>query len=252
MLTFIEFLFESIDTKQEIKQLMPKRSLNKHIWNKNGKELLPDVQEKLEHISDEFVEFLHIPKRLVKDVIFTGSLANYNYSKYSDIDLHIVLKSKTTSVIGEFDIVDILKTKKTLWNEQHDIQIHGYDVELYVQLADEELTAGGVYSITNKEWCIEPSINNKVHKINEQYINNKVNDFIERINDYINNEVNDIGILDKLTDEIWSLRKLGLKQSGELSNENLVFKILRNKRYISKLLKHVKKVKDQKLSLRKK
>lgn len=253
MQTFIEYLIETVDTKKELKQLMPKKKLNNLIWDNKLDTLLPEVREKLEHISDEFIEYLKLPKKLVKDIIFTGSLANYNYTKYSDIDLHIILKSKTTSPVGEFDIVDILKTKKSLWNETHDIQIKGYDVELYVQLSDEELTAGGIYSIKTDEWINKPSISNDItYDINEEYIEGKVAELIETIDDIIDNEVNDVATLDKLIDKIWELRKRGLKRSGELSNENLVFKILRNKKYIAKLLKYVKKVKDQRLSLKRK
>ena len=37
----------------------------------------------------DFIDFIGVPL-LIEDVIFTGSLANYNWSEYSDIDLHVV------------------------------------------------------------------------------------------------------------------------------------------------------------------
>jgi predicted nucleotidyltransferase len=40
-------------------------------------------------IVEEFMEGLDMDLDL-KDVIVTGSIANYNWSKFSDIDLHIL------------------------------------------------------------------------------------------------------------------------------------------------------------------
>ena len=48
------------------------------------------VKAALMDIVDEFVEGLDLEAE-IKDVIITGSLANYNWSKFSDIDLHILV-----------------------------------------------------------------------------------------------------------------------------------------------------------------
>ena len=65
-----------------------KDELNPKIWD-NENTLNKEVREKLLATASEFIDFLGVPI-LVEDIIFTGSLSNYNWSKYSDIDLHIV------------------------------------------------------------------------------------------------------------------------------------------------------------------
>ena len=39
----------------------------------------------------QFIENLELPGVDIIDIILTGSLANYNWSKYSDLDVHIVV-----------------------------------------------------------------------------------------------------------------------------------------------------------------
>jgi hypothetical protein len=63
--------------------------LNPKIWRKNA-EIKPEVQVALLRIAREFYEFLNFDVPL-KDIQVTGSQANYTYSQYSDIDLHLVV-----------------------------------------------------------------------------------------------------------------------------------------------------------------
>ena len=62
--------------------------LEPRIWK--GEELRPFISKKLIEIANDFIDGLPFPVT-IQDVRFTGSLANYNWSKYSDIDLHIVV-----------------------------------------------------------------------------------------------------------------------------------------------------------------
>ena len=71
-----------------IKSFFSKDELNSKIWDEN-QNLRSEVREKLLQTANEFVDFIGVPL-LIEDVIFTGSLANYNWSEYSDIDLHVV------------------------------------------------------------------------------------------------------------------------------------------------------------------
>ena len=71
-----------------IKSFFGKDELNPKIWNEDLS-LNSDVREKLLEISHEFIDFIGVPL-VVEDIIFTGSLANYNWSEFSDIDLHVV------------------------------------------------------------------------------------------------------------------------------------------------------------------
>ena len=70
-----------------------KDSLNTDIWE--GNKLSDKVRVKLIKIAEDFFKDLEIPSEIsIKDIIFTGSLANFNWSKFSDIDLHIVIDFK--------------------------------------------------------------------------------------------------------------------------------------------------------------
>ena len=72
-----------------IKSFNVKKELNPKFWNDN-KKLNPEVRERLLEIAEEFIGFLKVPV-VVDDILFIGSLTNYGWSDYSDIDLHISL-----------------------------------------------------------------------------------------------------------------------------------------------------------------
>ena len=81
----------SISSK--IKQHLPHEELSVKLWE--DQKLKPSIREQLLEISEAFMKYLGISIDVI-DVTFTGSYANYNYTPYSDIDLHIILKSKKT------------------------------------------------------------------------------------------------------------------------------------------------------------
>ena len=49
-----------------------------------------DIKKRLAEIADDFVAGIDFDLQ-VDDITLTGSLANYNWSKYSDFDLHIIV-----------------------------------------------------------------------------------------------------------------------------------------------------------------
>ena len=72
-----------------LSKFIPHNNLSKKIWQNNDK-IRRDVLEKLLAISEEFESYLDIDV-VVDDVILTGSYANYNYTSYSDLDLHLII-----------------------------------------------------------------------------------------------------------------------------------------------------------------
>jgi hypothetical protein len=83
--------------------------LNPKIWDKNQK-LRPEIRKNLLKIADDYIESLEIENLDIDDVTFTGSLANYNWSQYSDVDLHILIDYKEIPV-DETLVQDFLKSK---------------------------------------------------------------------------------------------------------------------------------------------
>ena len=156
-------------------------SLYSDIWENpssdNFKEikLKKEIREHLIAIAKDFIDSLGIDTLAIEDILFVGSLANYNWSEYSDIDLHIVIDKP--KVNDDSILVDEFFTaKKELYNLKHNIKIKGFDVELYVQAADEVLdTADGIYSILYNKWRKEP--NKQTPQINKKDIVKKVKEF---------------------------------------------------------------------------
>lgn len=126
----VEEIYDSISPAQiNLKSFETKETLNPKLWDENG-ELDSKIRKRLLTIGMDFYESLNV-ETLPKDIIVVGSNAGYNWSKYSDIDLHILM---------DFDEIDdntnLLKnyfaSKKVTWETKHNITIKGYDVELYV------------------------------------------------------------------------------------------------------------------------
>ena len=96
-----------------------KDELNPKIFDRE-QQMYNDVRTRLLMIADDFFETLDIGWVEIDDIILTGSLANYNWSKFSDVDLHILI---------DFDEVDeneelvrsYFNSKKNLWNEKLNI-----------------------------------------------------------------------------------------------------------------------------------
>ena len=119
----------------------------------------------------------------VEDFTFTGSLANYNYTKYSDLDLHLLVDFK--KIDENLDLVkEYFRARTSLWNQKHKILIKNYEVEIYVQDVDEEHHSTGVYSIKNDKWIANPwKPGQKIPKYDKSVIKKKINAFIGQIED---------------------------------------------------------------------
>lgn len=207
-----------------------------------GKKLRPSIRKRLIEIAQDFYDSLEIDAEL-KDITFTGSLANYNWSPHSDVDLHLIVDYKDVEADPEL-AKDYFNAKKSLWNRIHDIYIDGFEVEVYVQDENEPHMSTGVYSIMNDEWLTEP---NRVEpSFDWDDIVKKADgimDQIERAVDiYKDRKYSDaLQYIEKLREKIRKFRKAGLDRSGEFSSENIAFKVLRRNGYLEKLsnLKHM-------------
>lgn len=237
--------------KEVLDSFQLKPSLNPEFWDKE--ELRKDISDQLMLIAQEFFDGLKSPENLViKDVIFTGSLANYNWSKYSDVDLHVIVDFETVDTDEEF-IKQLFDSYKNLWNNNHNITIKGYDVELYLQDIRETLSANAVYSVKRNKWLLKPE--KEKFKLNRNIIKKKALTFIDKLKDvkkvYAEEEYQKA--LDKsqeLKDKIKKYRKSGLESGGEFSLENLVFKVLRRTPFMEVLNDINSKSYDQIMSLK--
>jgi hypothetical protein len=215
-------------------------TLNQDVWD--GDELRVDVRYKLLEIAKRFIEYLEVPNFKLEDVILRGSLTNYNYTQYSDFDLHVV----TDFSVLDCDITEAFYlAKKRIWNDEHDITIKGHEVELYVEDKDAKNVSEGTYSVLDAKWLRIPEY--RKPSIDDSAVSAKARDLMTQINRAIKQgSVEDI---QRLQDKIKTMRQSGLDQGGEFSTENLAFKIVRNKGYLDKLYKNKNQKFDQELSL---
>lgn len=229
----------------KIKSHLPHEELSVKLWKEE--KLKPVVRDQMLEIADKFIEYLGIDIDVI-DITMTGSYANYNYTKYSDIDLHIILDPK--SINKDIDLVEeFLKAKRQFWNDRHDIRVQNIEVELYAQDVNEEHASTGVYSVKNDEWIEKP----KKFKtdFDQRFVLKKVKYFKKRIEMEIDEAKNnkDTSGLEILIKKIRDMRQSGLEKSGEMADENIIYKVLRADGEIQKLYDMKDNIFDVKLSL---
>jgi predicted nucleotidyltransferase len=201
--------------------------LESRIWD--NMRMREEIREPMLRIAQSFIETLPFEVE-IKDITLTGSLANYNWSSYSDVDLHIIIDFSEVDdnyklVKGFFDAT------RARWNDKHDISLKGYDVEIYVENEGESHKSSGIYSVLNDEWVIEP----KRHEDSIDFTGarRKADDIEARVNRtnnlIISGEYNKaLRAIDKLKKKIRNMRRAGLASpKQEFSVENIAFKILR-------------------------
>lgn len=240
MIKFFEF--KSTDF-EPIKSFYLKDELNPKVWSNS--QLDKEVRSSLLQIATDFYEKLELDAEVL-DIALCGSLCNYNWSeKYSDYDLHIVINFK--NVDENYELVEkLVDYAKKFWNDQNDIKIKGYEVEIAVQDVDDLEKAissgrmGGVFSLMNNRWIKKPE---KVEfEPDENMIKKKSKSIMTQVDD-IEKDIDEFKYesFKKKIDKVWSkikdFRKSGLEsESGEFSIGNLVFKLLRRNGYIGKIM----------------
>ena len=211
--------------------------LNPKIWQ--GGRLDGKVRLKLLEIARAFVDFVGIDLD-VEDYTITGSNANYTWTNYSDLDLHVIITGTPSDEQRE-----LFTAKKALWGEQHNITIKGLPVECYVQGSDEPHHSTGVFSLLDNKWLVEPK---KVKpSIDDSAIEAKKDAILAVIEHALLSK--DLEKLRSVKDKITKMRKAGLERAGEWSVENLVFKVLRNLGLIDQITDKIRELEDQELSL---
>lgn len=218
------------------------RQLSPVAWS--GDELRLPVKVALLRAAKFFTDYLDIPNFRVIDVVLTGSMANYNYTKFSDFDLHVVTS------YSDLDCDDLAeafyRAKKSIWNDRHDITIGGHDVELYVEDVEQPPVSAGVYSLLQDRWLKRPEYNPP--SIDDRAINLKVADLAKQI-DVAVDRADDPADISRITNKLRKMRRSGLDTTGEFGVENLTYKILRNLGYLDKLETEFNKQQDQAISI---
>ena len=128
MSLFEELIEDRQEDEKIVKSFEPKDSLSDQIFEGlDGKfSMRDDIRKRLIEISNDFIESFGV-EFFIHDIVLTGSLSNYNWSQYSDVDLHIIIDFDETEY--PMDLVkEFFDAKERVWNEKHEIKIKGFDV----------------------------------------------------------------------------------------------------------------------------
>jgi hypothetical protein len=253
-----------MNTKEILKSFETQNELNPKIWytpnekfmgdtEGQKKKMRPEVRKKLLEISNQFIDFLGVDV-VITDIIMIGSLVNYNWSKFSDIDLHMVVNFNQFPENSKDLYLEFFDLKKVIFNQKHNIKMFGYDVECFVQKEDETTFSSGIYSILYDMWMNEPKKDTD-KDIDSKLIKDKAQQWMRIIDGVINNiedeEPDEIkSLVKKYKEKLKKFRNCGLEKNGEMSIENLVFKLLRRNGYIEKLYDLPTEIIDKKLSMK--
>ena len=215
-------------------------TLHPQFWDEF--EFKEDVLNPILKIVDDFVkDDAHISPEMVEDVQLPGSLANYNYSEYSDLDVHILLDFADINKDEEI-VKRALDGKRFIWNLRHDIKFNGHEVELYFQDIHEPHVASGLFSLSGNRWIKKPKYEKP--EVDHEDVVKKAESFkreFDLLDDALNNisDEKEFSLINrrakKLKEKIMRMRKEGLAGKGEFSVENLAFKNLRNDQTIARL-----------------
>ena len=248
----IRKLLKEFQMMYDFSDLNVKDHLNYNIWDENGEHIHAEIGNKLIEVAKDFFASLKFPRDTeIIDIKFTGSLANYNWTESSDIDLHLVVDLNKISRDREM-IKDYVNSKKSLWNERHDVKMKGYEVEVYVENINEKHYSTGVYSLMNNEWIVKPNPRKPV--IDDAQILTKINSFQEKadkLKDTFNRGEYETAYLqsEDLLDKLKKMRISGLIKGGEFSVENLTYKALRRVGVIDEIFDMKYDSYDEKMSL---
>jgi hypothetical protein len=219
-------------------------SLNPRLWE--GDELIPEVHETLLRSARAFCDFIDMDHLEVIDIILCGSNAAYNYTVYSDLDVHLIVDFDTTLCPALAE--NFFHTKKSLWNATHAIKVRGHDVEMYVEDTKNPVKAAGVYSLMYHRWETYPEAG-RVPSWDDTAILTKMTALAEEIDTLLDNDSAQRDDVVRIIERLHRMRKGALAKGGEFSTENLVFKALRNLGYLDRLYDARRDMLDQSLSL---
>lgn len=217
-------------------------TLNPKIFDVNTNLLLPDVRKQIIDIVYKFEDYIEVPIEIV-DIQLVGSNASYNYTDTSDLDVHIIanfeLISCDTSILQA-----LYDAKKSSFNKNLDIKIHGVEVEMYVQDIKSGIISNGIYSVCDNKWVKEPKPIKSITKHNTEKEFEKWQNVIQQVLDNNNYE--------QITDTInmlYLIRHNSIAVDGEYGKGNALFKDIRSAGLLDKLKDALDKSLSKKLSL---
>lgn len=234
-----EILAELLQTEKKVR--IYNKELDPEFWK--NEQLDPQVRAALLKLGEDFWKDIEL-KTNYQDILLLGSSANYNWTPESDVDLHILVDSATLGMQPE-PAQKMFRSIVGKWNIEHDVEVKGHKVEIYLQDTHETNAAESIFSLLHNQWVKKPVYTTP--KVDKGAIQKKYSMWVDKIHDALQQK--DENKLRKILDDLRDARKAGLQKSGELSTENLVFKILRMRGFLEKIKDGYTKFYDKDMSL---
>ena len=240
--------------KIDLTPLNVKDNLNTNFFNNKNK-LESKIRLQLLDIVDDFIKTLEVSWVKPKDILLIGSIVNYNWNEYSDIDINIVYDFNQIYKKNTEFVKDYFYAKRNEWNKKHkELLIKGLPIEITVVDINDSGVSNGVYSLEKNEWVKKPK-----HLNNDNIDKDTIKDFcatqIKLINDLcdkIDTEVDKHKLekygkkLTQIEDKLWDIRKKGLdSKEKEMSDGNVKYKVIKHMGYIDKLRDYQNKAYDK-------
>ncbi len=246
---------DDINTNTLTEAIEKHDSLNSKLFTKD--EVLKDkVRDKMLEIVDTFLVDLEEQdvKIKVDDILFIGSNASYNYTKDSDIDLHILANTKAVDYPADLGAA-IYSAYRSIFNKNLDITLYDIPLEIFVETEDSVRVSNGVYSVKKNKWVKKP-VQEDIPEYDKDALDKLVDEWEEKckklIADIKADKLDDEKKVVKILEDIYEkLRKKGVAK-GEYAIENLAFKELRNKGYLDQLKEYRNELTSKRLSLEEK
>lgn len=236
----LEVNANDVDTKMEYNNV-----LSPKLWD--GNKLRTDVTPSLMKIVKQFFKDIDF-EPIILDITILGSSCNYNYSDVSDLDIHVIVDYPQDDITNRF-----LNVACKNWLMKHSVSFKNIPVEIYCQANDEQISkTAAIFSIKNNKWIREPKKEIPPPKFNNPKVLKQAAEIMTRIDAAVGKKASKAveQELVSLKDEIKELRKKGISISGEYDISNLVFKTLRNNKYMDKLVDRLNEVIDARLSVK--
>lgn len=210
-------------------------------------ELKPDVKDAIEKIAEQFINGLKEDKIkfYLEDIVLVGSNVSYNYTKDSDLDIHLIANSDELKCPD--DLYPLLYSAyRSIFNSNYDLTIKGIPAEIYVEMDKPTGKSNGIYSIYNG-WIKHP-VQEDIPELDTKAFDKLFNKWESQYFDIIENVTN-VDKIDDFIEDVYDLRKNSIAKDGEYGLGNLVFKEFRNLGYLDNLKELKRKEIEKDLSL---
>lgn len=220
-------------------------TLNQAIWE--GEELKEDVKGAIKEIVQKYVEDSEILSMDdIIDIELLGSNASYNYTQYSDLDIHLVVNMEALS--KDPTLLQIAcNAEKALFNKAYNFMIKGVEVELYVEDVKAATASNGIYSITKDEWIKKPEPIDIPDFIEDDEYLAILDNWMIKARNILNDRSSKN--IQQFINDLYNLRRLSIMSEGEYAKGNLVFKEIRNAGLLQELKDKVNELTSKELSL---